>query len=220
MESMDYWRLCDELSVIHAALLIAGVDPTEYEYVENWEISKRPKGYEAAKTALINIVLSGRIPAMLRHSARERGYAEDISEGEFIGRDARGYDIIYSATPDWNLTTIRVDDLRVWLKSRGFDSGFFFPQIESDTPDYLDNTHSNYSPKLAAAIEAWKSVTANPDLVKAKSVKQAIMIWLRSHAGRFGLIKEDGNPNESGIEEVAKVANWETKGGAPKTPEA
>lgn len=44
------------------------------------------------------------------------------------------------------------------------------------------------------------------------------MIWLRSHAGRFGLIKDDGNPNESGIEEVSKVANWETKGGAPKTP--
>ena len=25
-------------------------------------------------------------------------------------------------------------------------------------------------------------------------------------------MKEDGNPNEQGIEEVAKIANWDTKG--------
>jgi hypothetical protein len=27
--------------------------------------------------------------------------------------------------------------------------------------------------------------------------------------------KEDGNPNEQGIEEVAKIANWDIRGGAP-----
>jgi hypothetical protein len=41
---------------------------------------------------------------------------------------------------------------------------------------------------------------------------------LAAHANEFGLTKEDGNPNEQGIEEVAKIANWDTKGGAPKTP--
>jgi len=29
---------------------------------------------------------------------------------------------------------------------------------------------------------------------------------------------EEGKPNETGIEECAKVANWQEKGGAPKTP--
>jgi len=28
MESLDYWRLCDELNVIQAALLIQGEDPS------------------------------------------------------------------------------------------------------------------------------------------------------------------------------------------------
>src|SRR5262249_8679108 len=42
--------------------------------------------------------------------------------------------------------------------------------------------------------------------------------WLRQHANEFGLTKEDGNPNEQGIEDAAKIANWDTKGGAPKTP--
>jgi hypothetical protein len=27
MEGLDYWRLCDEVSITQAALLIVGVDP-------------------------------------------------------------------------------------------------------------------------------------------------------------------------------------------------
>jgi hypothetical protein len=42
--------------------------------------------------------------------------------------------------------------------------------------------------------------------------QQALHIRLRQHANEFGLMKEDGNPNEQGIEEVAKIANWDTKG--------
>src|SRR5262249_7458073 len=52
----------------------------------------------------------------------------------------------------------------------------------------------------------------------AKSVKQALIVRLRQHANEFGLTKEDGNPNEQGIEDVAKIASWDTRGGAPKTP--
>jgi hypothetical protein len=33
------------------------------------------------------------------------------------------------------------------------------------------------------------------------------MKWLREHAADFGLTDEDGKPNETGIEEAAKVAN-------------
>lgn len=63
------------------------------------------------------------------------------------------------------------------------------------------------------------AVSKDPELRKGKSVKQALDIWLRLHANEFvGLTKEDGNPNEQGIQEVAKIANWDTKGGAPKTP--
>ena len=38
------------------------------------------------------------------------------------------------------------------------------------------------------------------------------------NADQFGLIKEDGTSNKQGIEEIAKIANWNIKGGAPKTP--
>jgi hypothetical protein len=37
MESLDYWRLCDELSIIQAALLLAEADPSDEKgYAENW----------------------------------------------------------------------------------------------------------------------------------------------------------------------------------------
>ena len=61
-------------------------------------------------------------------------------------------------------------------------------------------------------------MSADSSLRVRKTVKQALVIWLRHHANKFALTKEDGKPNEQGIEEVAKIANWDAKGGAPKTP--
>jgi len=103
------------------------------------------------------------------------------------------------------------------LRSRGINTGFFFPEPQAD-PDYLSQFHDNYSPKLAAAIEAWKAVSSDDQLRRGKSVKQAVIVWLGQHGNEFGVTKEDGNPNEQGIEEAGKIANWDTKGGAPKTP--
>jgi hypothetical protein len=123
----------------------------------------------------------------------------------------------YTRAPDWAHTTISVDELRTWLRGRGFKTGFFFPE-GADTADYLNPNHPHYSPKLAAAIEAWEVVHKDASLTRGKTVKQALVIWLRRNASRFGLTKEDGNPNEQGIEEISKIANWDTKGGAPKTP--
>ena len=95
-------------------------------------------------------------------------------------------------------------------------TGFFFPE-KAVAQDYLDPKHPRYAPKLAAAVFAWLA-TGNEAAVKGKSPKQALMKWLREHATEFGLTDDDGKPNETGIEEAAKVANWKPEGGAPKTP--
>jgi hypothetical protein len=42
--------------------------------------------------------------------------------------------------------------------------------------------------------------------------------WLRENAAHLGLSDDEGKVNETGVEEVAKVANWQLTGGAPKTP--
>jgi hypothetical protein len=199
MDPLDYWRLCDELSVVQAALLIIGEDPSQFQDIVDKESPQnRPPGYDAVKAALTNAIRGKRLPGKI-----------------FTTEDQYGNDL----GADWNDSTVTVDDLRVWLSSRGIETGFFFPRHETN-PDYLSKFHENYSPKLAAAIEAWKCVSADAGLRSGKTVKQALVVWLRQHANEFGLTKEDGNPNEQGIEEVAKIANWEPKGGAPKTPGA
>jgi hypothetical protein len=218
MEGLDYWRLCDEVSVTQAALLIVGEDPARcQEYIANWTADKRPIGYDASLAALTHAILAGRLKATIRRGAWERGWNEDPSEHEDVGRDHRGHQIIFKTDPDWSLTTITVDDLRIWLRGRGIKTGFFFPE-DTDSADYLNPADLHYAPKLAAAISAWEAVKKDPLAMRGKTAKQAIVIWLRRHADRYGLTKEDGSPNEQGIEEVSKIANWDTKGGAPKTP--
>lgn len=166
------------------------------EYIANWQPENRPKGYDAVKTALLNAIKRKKLPA-------------DVPQGD-------DDDFGNNYGPYWDQATIVIDDLRTWLKSRGVETGFFFPKPAG--PDYLSEVHTHYSPKLAAAIKVWTAVSSNSELRRGKSVKQALIIWLRRHANEFGLAKEDGNPNEQGIEEVAKIANWDTRGGAPKTP--
>jgi hypothetical protein len=219
MENLDYWRLCDELSVIQSALLIVGVDPASFQdSIVSSSSNDRPNGYDAAIAALTHAILAKRLPATIRRLAWEKGWIEDDHESdETVERDQRGIFVIYKGTPDWGMTSVRLEDLRDWLRTRGVSSGFFFPE-GNDTAAYLNSNNPTYAPKLAAAIGAWEAVSSDPLSTRGRTAKQAIAIWLRRNASRYGLTKEDGNPNEQGIEEVSKIANWETKGGAPKTP--
>ena len=218
MESLDYWRLCDELSVVQAALLIIGEDPSsEEEYILGWEMDKRPKGFNAVFAALKHAITSGTLSGTIRYDCRERGYDEEPRENESIGRSG-SRQIIYSHFPDWHLTTVRVDKLKQWLISRGVHTGFFFPDTTDESPDYLSPQNPFYAPKLAAAIHAWQHVTENQALLDGKTPKKALEKWLRENASAYGLTKDDGKPNELGITDAAKVANWKMDGGAPKTP--
>lgn len=197
-DDLDYWRLCDELSVYEAALLIAGRSPSKLGNVEQLPSNKQPKGYEAAKTASRNALRSGKIRGTI-----ERAF-DDRSNGPpeaIIG------------SIDLYSSRVEVDSLKTWLIDRGFQRGFFFP-TPIEAPNYLDPANRRYAPKLAAAVRAWQAVT---DPV-GRHPKQALIKWLRENAAEFDLTDDEGNLNETGIEEAAKVANWQPGGGAPKTP--
>jgi hypothetical protein len=114
---------------------------------------------------------------------------------------------------------IRVADLREWLVERRVKSKFFFPD-GVPAADYLNPSDSCFSPKLSAAVKAWEAIRANPFFTKARSPKQALIKWLNEHATELGLADDDGRPITKAIEDVATVANWNTTGGAPKTPTA
>jgi hypothetical protein len=203
LKGLDYWRLCDELSVIQAALLVVGQDPAEMqEYVDKSQPDSRPSGYDAAKTAISNSLRSGAI------AGRILPINEYDINGSISGAIVDSVDLVNSR--------VEVESLRIWLAERGFRSGFFFPE-PSYSQDYLDPRHPRYAPKLAAAVHAWMAMD-NQSVIGGKSPKQALGKWLRAHATDFGMTDDDGKPNETGIEEASKVANWQPTGGAPKTP--
>lgn len=225
------WRLSDPLTVQQAAALIAGFDPnvvrwdsndaTWFENETGFTDSSGISRVQTAFAALVNAINARKLRATLRYDAeqrytagidnlRERGYwgGEDVVEI----KDWDETSFVISRIPDWAWTTVAVDDLRTWLETRGIRTGFFFPAA-TDAPDYLDPKNSRYAPKLAAAVRAWQSVTD----AAGKTPKQALTKWLREHASEFSMTDDEGKPNETGIEEAAKVANWQP-GGAPKTP--
>lgn len=211
MDDFEYWRLCDELSVNQAAHLTIGMRPGEVEAMNaggaeltTGSLAAYQTNLQAALAAIGNAILGGRLAGQIRFEVGSTW--DDVAEC-----------MVEVATdhPDWDRTTVLVEDLKAWLWSRGARSGFFFPD-EANNPDYLNPSHPRYAPKLAAAVRAWLAVN-DP---RGKSPKQALTKWLRENAAEFGLSDDDGNPNQTGIEEVAKVANWQLGGGAPKSPGA
>ena len=196
MGKLDSWQICDELSVVQAVLLILEIDPNTLPHVLKLQEDEKPENFSAIFTALTNAINGNRLNATIRKT------------------------VIFLEHPtviDWDLTTILVDDLRKWLESRNIKTGFFFPQSEN-APDYLDKNHEHYAPKLNAAIKAWQAVNADPKLSAGKTVSQALSNWLRKNVEELGLVKPDRKPNEQALKEIAKISNWNPKGGAPKTP--
>jgi len=225
----QFWGLVDPLTVRQAAALIAGVDPNSVDDSGEWFKDSETgltdgDGIAWVKTALAaleNAVNAGKLKATIRRNARMQAWDEWPNHGEALRefgdddgriRDGSEPAVIYCEALDWGKTTVEVVDLRAWLESNGIRTGFFFPTA-ADTPDYLDPKNLRYAPKLAASVRAWLAVT---DTGKT-SPKRALAKWLREHAAEFGLSDDEGKPNETGIEEVAKVANWQLGGGAPKT---
>lgn len=236
MESLDYWRLCEEFNIVQAALLVVGSNPDFSGDVEDWSVENRPKGYEAAKTA----ICTG-----LRNHVRYKTELSEIESNQSFGQnevivfrdsdEEANFQELFYRSIEGNLvrdhsvnipkfsevdvpvelyhSTVNAVSLKKWLRSKGITTGFFFPEPVA-TLDFLDPTHPRYAPKLAAAVKAWQAVI---DPVK-KSPKQALGKWLREHAAEFDLTNDEGQPIETAIEECSKVANWDAKGGATKTP--
>jgi hypothetical protein len=122
--SLNLWRLCDELTVVQAALLVIACDPGGPDgYAEGYEMHKRPPGYEAAKQAIANALRRDEVKGRMVQNVDF-----DIN-GNRVGAIADSIDVAESR--------VDVESLKKWLISRGVRTGFFFP-IATGAPDYLD----------------------------------------------------------------------------------
>ncbi len=217
------WQLADPLTVTQASALIAGFDPNFVRFDTKMENAWFERdGYTqsdginwvlTAFAALSNAINARLLKATIKYDADPayRVSFDILNDAETI-EDLDGAKYVISAIPNWSKSTVSRSDLIEWLESKNFHTGFFFA-AKSDDPDYLNPKHPRYAPKLAAAVQAWKAVTD----ANGKHPKQALEKWLREHAAEFGMTNEEGKLNETGIDEVAKVANWQPGGGAPKT---
>jgi hypothetical protein len=236
MDGLDHWRICEEFSVIQAAMLIVGIDPS-LQSPESMKADERPPRWNPTLTALKHA-----IPGKWKSVASlGEGWDEDPGEGEKLTEDVQLFpdqDEVLEEAHNTRLQGINIPSragLGPDYRSRWWSSGMarqprreirvLLPKWErsrerpwSGRPTFLDPRHPNYSAKLAAAIAAWQAVTDDPKLMRAKSVKAALTRWLRDNARKLRLTKKDGIVNEQAIEEIAKVANWDPKSGAPKAP--
>ena len=193
MQGIERWKLADELNIYQIAPLFVGYDPSELDDFETrWpdEVRRETLPFLSA----------------IKNAARS---------GKFTFRQVDNYN---GNDIDWRESTIDIETFTMWLRGRNFTDGFFIPTVVEEVSSIFNPMGAHYAPKLAAAVRAWTEVTGDPALLSGKSPKKALEIWLRKHANEYGLTGKDGNPNNLGIEEICKVANWKPGGGVSPTP--
>lgn len=209
----DYWRLCDDVTVVQAALLVLDIEPEGIQErvfdTITFQEPVKPEGFDTVLAALNNALITGNIQPTHMAKAKQRIQTEDY-DGAMAWMEIESDDF------DFQKTTISVIDLRHWLIGKGMKGKFFFPDGVEYQAAYLDPAHPCYAPKLAAAVKAWMVVSQDKGLLRGKTPKQALEKWLAKNAENFELLNSDGTLNKQGIDEISKVANWKPSGGAPK----
>lgn len=197
MDGLERWQFVEELNVYQIALLLAGHDPAPLERFSYLNFGDEIIDAAAPYlTSLKNAIRAERLDTIVR--------PWNNSDDEI----------------DWLNTLVDVAELKGWLSRKGMHDTFFRapPSAAASALKIDDTLNPFHSPKLAAAVAAWTAVTSDSKRLRGKSPKQAIAGWLTENAAKYGLLNPNGSPNKQGIEEIAKVANWQPNGGAPKTP--
>ena len=151
-----------------------------------------------------------------RNLGESGGYSNQKVGGatklNFSVEDIRGETYLYIwKEPNWDQSTVEVIDIKKWLLNKGVNSDFFFPFGNKASVKNPENPR--YAAKLACALAAWENVV---NKAPGKSVKQTLQGWVQSNGVQYGL-GEGGVVSPTAALEVAKIANWDTKGGANPT---
>jgi len=187
------WLLADAVSIVEAALLVLEIEPQgQSENVELAAEIMQPNGYVPTRDAIL------------------RAIEEEKVRGKLVAGEHR----IGNKKYDLYASTVEVHSLQTWLLGKGHVSDFLSPR-DAHCSDFQNPHHPRYAKKLAAAVEAWEQY--DEDSTKSGRPKQRMVFWLRSNASRLDLVNDAGDVNETAIQSIAKIANWETKGGAPKS---
>lgn len=242
-DPLSFWRLAPELTVVDAAILVAGGDPnvvdredrgTDFESV--YVDVKRTTGhanFTPVFTALKSAILRKDLPALLRYKGKKGGDFEPSPENPYwivsprhletvvdpqiphLTKIVNGGSSVYiEAEPDWDASSVVVTDLRSWLSSQGCETGFFFPPRSRETaPDCFMEPSHDHF-----SSELALAVAAWRGLALERRFprgpKAAIEAWI--DANRDAWLGEDGL-SINARKRVVTLVNWEKKGGAPRS---
>lgn len=111
----EYWKLADSLTVIQAALLIIGEEPTGQESVASNSPGYRLDHFDAVYSAIKNAVLSDTLKAIIHYPISWIQDSNNLSwiqypqidehAGIFRDGDSKNAEILevhFKKTPDWN----------------------------------------------------------------------------------------------------------------------
>lgn len=228
IDSLGPWRLAADVSVVNAAILIAGGDP---EQARDYSGDISVSGFTGAFEALTHAIRQGHLRAVLAYEA-ERGPLFDGTQTKtvwvesarhlprnadpiaYLGPEPGDDEKLYVVTePDWERSSISVDDLRTWLRSRGYTSGFFFPS-DSATPDdsdaFLNPDHDHFAPELALAVTVWRALADQRKF--PRGAKLAIEAWIDRNPSAW---KGREKLSTSAKERILTLVNWRRGGGSP-----
>ncbi len=195
-----YWKLAVTYTFQEAILLMKGIAPEGDN--SNLLACTSPDQWPKETLPLYKFIKTG------------------VESGELKGVIVPEYypnDLPIERSADISTSEVEGSSLENLLRNRGVIDRFFNTDIGKSV-SYLDKSHPNYAPKLASAVKAWLAITNEPKYQKLGGPKKNAGKWLRDNAQHYGLAHEDGKLNESAIEEIAKIVNWNPTGGASKTP--
>ncbi len=223
-EPLFLWRIAADLTVEDAAILVSGNDPSAMDgpIIDN-EIflpHKRTTGHPGFLAAL-----AGLKSAINRGQLRcHRHYIPHVDPDRFIisrneiaklpdpddPLDVRHGDFKKEKFIDWKASTVDVEDLREWLKAKGFSRGFFFPASQGEPDAFTDKSHEHFSPELALAVAVWRGLVQTQKFPRGP--KAAIEAWIEKHPEEW---RGEGALSTAANERIITLVNWKRSGGAP-----
>lgn len=184
MTELYHWRFHEDLTVIQAAWLIIGCDPSDWTNEALGDLPSflkqdiTPKAFYAHFSALKQAVMNGKISGTVIHYKSTPNYQARVEQS------ISGNKYLISKEPDWDTTTVPVKELKVWLLRIGYKAAFFFDEQENEQqplPVYNDEQH-HISKDLAilnnAAHKFWANADKNDKDTHPK--QEVVREWLLS----------------------------------------
>jgi len=184
---------------------------------------------DAMVSLIISAIREGEIKGQLFNSKAQPGDEIDVEKVILANEE---FSILERLVVKIYVDTF---ELKEWVLDTSIPERFFMKYSESidkqngkrvsreeqQSKEKLDNVQQTLLPMsntLQAAIDVFEYLRSNPGkLAKSKPKKEAIE-WLKKNYKMYNLVRDkDGKPQETTIERIAAIVNWEKSGGAPKS---